>query len=178
MPPSRQPEKLNARYRRSLNAVIAYLMSSDDSSHHPMRQEDWPNQPNRQEQQDVPRPSSGSTDFALPNDEHPEIEKLIENLDIPRLRRLVEQENNSDESLAAQQQILRIFLHTFEASNILLEQKRNSQALTCLEIAVQAAPKNPYISYDLARAQATQQSQKEGSKNPANGRGEGLQQRR
>ncbi len=147
-------ERLDTDYRRRLSAVIAYLMSSDESAHRPMRQDEWPDQTNRREQPDVLRPPSGSTDFALPSDEHPEIEKLIADLDIPRLRRLAEQENNSDESLAAQQQILRIFLHTFEASNILLEQKRNSQALTCLEIAVQAAPSNPYISYDLARAQA------------------------
>ena len=147
-------ERLDTDYRRRLSAVIAYLMSSDESAHRPMRQDEWPDQTNRREQPDVLRPPSGSTDFALPSDEHPEIEKLIADLDIPRLRRLAEQENNSDESLAAQQQILRIFLHTFEASNILLEQKRNPQALTCLEIAVQAAPSNPYISYDLARAQA------------------------
>jgi tetratricopeptide (TPR) repeat protein len=76
-------------------------------------------------------------------------------LDIPRLRKLAEQEEkNSAQSLAAQRQILRIFLHTFEASNILLGQNRNTQALTCLEIAAQAAPRNPYILYDLARAQA------------------------
>jgi len=147
-------EKLDAQYRRSLNAVLAYLMSSDGSARHEMSQEESPNQPNRREQQDVLRPPSGSTDFGLPGDGPPDIEKLIENLDIPRLRKLAEQENSSDETLAAQQQILRIFLHTFEASHILLEQKRNAQALTCLEIAVQAAPKNPYISYDLARAQA------------------------
>ena len=147
-------ERLNAQYRRSLNAVLAYLMRPDDSSRHPMQQEEWPNQPNRRAQPDVTRASSASTDFALPSDEHPDIEKLIENLDIPRLRKLVEHENNSDEGLAARQQILRIFLHTFEASNLLLEQKRNPQALTCLEIAAEAAPKNPYISYNLARAQA------------------------
>jgi tetratricopeptide (TPR) repeat protein len=83
-----------------------------------------------------------------------EIEKLIADLDIPQLRTLAEQEKNFDERFAAQRQILRIFLHTFEASRHLLAQKRNAQALTCLEIAAQAAPRNPYISYNLARAQA------------------------
>jgi len=78
----------------------------------------------------------------------------------PRLRKLAEQEEkNSDESFAARRQILRIFLHTFEASNILLGQNRNTQALTCLEIAAQAAPRNPYISYHLARAQALNSQQ-------------------
>jgi Flp pilus assembly protein TadD len=119
-------EMLDAQYRQSLDAVLAYIMASDD----PARRA--------------------------------EIEKLIADLDIPRLRRLAEQEEkNSDESFAAQRQILRIFLHTFEASNILLGQNRNAQALTCLEIAARAAPRNPYISYDLARAQALNSQQKE-----------------
>jgi len=56
--------------------------------------------------------------------------------------------------LAAQRQILRIFLHTFEASHDLLAQNKVAPALTCLQIAAQAAPVNPYILYDLARAQA------------------------
>ena len=81
-------------------------------------------------------------------------------MDIPRLRRLAGQEKNSEESSAARRQILRIFLHTFEASDILLGQKRNTDALTCLEIAAQAAPRNPYISYDLARAQALNSQKK------------------
>jgi predicted O-linked N-acetylglucosamine transferase (SPINDLY family) len=86
---------------------------------------------------------------------------LIADLDIPRLRKLAEQgDKNSDESFAAQRQILRIFLHTFEASNTLLGQNSNAQALACLEIAAQAAPRNPYIIYDLARAQALNGQQK------------------
>ena len=133
---------------------MAYIMASDDPARRAVREEEWPNQPGRREPQDVLRSPSASPDFAQPGGDRPEIEKLIADLDIPRLRRLAEQEKNSDESFAAQRQILRIFLHTFEASNILLGQKSNTQALTCLEIAAQAAPKNPYISYDLARAQA------------------------
>ena len=153
-------ESLDAQYRRSLNAVLAYIMASDDPARRAVREEEWPNQPGRREPQDVLRSPSASPDFAHPGGDRPEIEKLIADLDIPRLRKLAEQEEkNSDESFAARRQILRIFLHTFEASNILLGQNRNTQALTCLEIAAQAAPRNPYISYDLARAQALNSQQ-------------------
>jgi tetratricopeptide (TPR) repeat protein len=146
-------EKLNAQYRRSLNAVLAYIMGSDDPARRAVREEEVLNQSNRPDPQDVLRTPSASPDLAQPGRDRPGIEKLIEELDIPRLRRLAEQEKNPDESFLAQRQILLIFLHTFDASNILLAQKRNSQALTCLEIAAQAAPRNPYIEYDLARAQ-------------------------
>jgi tetratricopeptide (TPR) repeat protein len=147
-------ESLDAQYQRSLKAVLAYIMASDYPARRAVREEEWPNQPNRREPQDVPRAPSASLDLTQPGGNRPEIEKLIADLDIPRLRRLAEQEKNSEESFAAQRQILRIFLQTFEASNILLQQKRNTQAVACLEIAAQAAPRNPYISYDLARVQA------------------------
>jgi tetratricopeptide (TPR) repeat protein len=157
-------ESLDAQYQQSLDAVLAYIMASDDPARRAVREKEWPNQPSRREPQDVVRAPSASPDFTQPGDNRPEIEKLIADLDIPRLRRLVEQEKNTDESLAAQRQILRIFLRTFEASNILLQQKRNTQALTCLEIAAQAAPRNPYISYDLARAQALNSQKKKALK--------------
>jgi Flp pilus assembly protein TadD len=147
-------ERLDAQYQRSLDAVLAYIMASDDPARRAVREEKWPNQPNRREPQDVLRAPGASPDFAQPGGDRPGIDKLIADLDIPRLRRLAGQEKNSEESSAARRQILRIFLHTFEASNILLGQKRNTQALACLEIAAQTAPSNPYISYDLARAQA------------------------
>jgi tetratricopeptide (TPR) repeat protein len=153
-------EKLDAQYRQSLHAVLAYIMASDDPARRALRQEESPNQPNGREPPGVLRAPSASPDFAQPGDDRPEIEKLVADLDIPQLRRLAEQEKNSDEGLAAQRQILRIFLATFEASDILLGQKRNTQALTCLEIAAQAAPRNPYISYDLARAQALNSQKK------------------
>ena len=156
--------KLDAQYRRSLGAVLAYIMASDDPARLAVREEEVPNQPNRGEPLDVHQAPSASPDFAQSGDGRPEIEKLIADLDIPRLRRLADQEKNSDESFAAQRQILLIFLHTFEASNILLGQKRNAQALTCLEIAAQAAPRNPYISYDLARAQALNRQPKKALK--------------
>ena len=147
-------EGLDAQYRQSLNAVLAYIMASDDPARLAVREEEAPNQPNRREPPDVLHAPSTSPGFAPPGGERPEIEKLIADLDIPRLRLLGEQEEDPDESFAAQRQILLIFLHTLEASNILLGQKRNAQALACLEIAAQAAPRNPYIAYDLARAQA------------------------
>jgi tetratricopeptide (TPR) repeat protein len=156
----RKLERLDAHYRQNLNAVLAYITASDDPARGAVRQEEWSNQPNRREPQDIVLAPSASPGFAQSGGDRPEIEKLIADLDIPRLRRLAEQEKNSDESLAAQRQILRIFLHTFEASYILLQQKRNTQALACLEIAAQAAPRNPYISYDLARAQALNSQKK------------------
>jgi tetratricopeptide (TPR) repeat protein len=151
---------IDAQYQRSLNAVLAYIMGSDDPSRGAVRQEEWPNQPNRRGPQDILRAPSASPDFAQPGGGRTEFEKLVADLGIPRLRRLAEQEKNSGESSAARRQILRIFLHTFEASNILLGQNRNTQALMCLEIAAQVAPRNPYISYDLARAQALNRQHK------------------
>jgi tetratricopeptide (TPR) repeat protein len=154
-------ESLDAQYRKKLDAVLAYIMASDDPNRPAVREEERPNQSNRWEPKGVLRAPSASLDSTHSGDDRPEIESLIADLDIPRLRKLAEQEDkNSDESFAAQRQILRIFLHTFEASNTLLGQNRNAQALACLEIAAQAAPRNPYILYDLARAQALNGQQK------------------
>jgi Tol biopolymer transport system component/predicted negative regulator of RcsB-dependent stress response len=150
----RKRGNLDAQYRRRLNAVLAYIMASDDPARPAVRKEDVPNQPNLREPLDVLGAPSAFPDSTQPGGSSPEIEKLIADLDIPWLRRLAEQDKNADESFAAQRQILLIFLQTFEASNILLGKKRNAQALMCLEIAAQAAPRNPLISYDLARAQA------------------------
>ena len=148
-------ESLEAQYRKRLEAVLAYIMESDEPTHRVVRGDEWPNQPSRWEPKGVARAPSASPDLIPSGDDRPEIEILIAALDIPRLRKLADQEDkNSDESFAAQRQILRIFLHTFEASSALLAQSRNGQALACLEIAAQAAPRNPYILYDLARAQA------------------------
>ena len=146
--------KLDARYRRSLNAVLVSILTPDDSAQSTARQDELPTQPYRRQQQDVLQAPSASSDFDPPSRGRPDVKELIADLNIPLLHRLAEQEQNADEKFAAQQQILRIFLHTFEASTILLEHKKNAQALTCLEIGVQAAPGNPYIVYDLARAQA------------------------
>ena len=141
--------------------MLAYIIASDDPARGAVRGEEWPNQSNRREPQDSLGARSAPPDFAHSGGDHPEIETLIEVLNIPRLRKLAEQEDkNSDESFAAQRQILRIFLHTFEVSDTLLAENRNAQALTCLEIAAQAAPRNPYILYDLARAQALNGQQK------------------
>jgi tetratricopeptide (TPR) repeat protein len=150
---------LDADYRRSLEAVLAGIMASGGSAGGAVREQERSNQP--REPQSILRPPGASPNFIHPGDDGPGIENLIADLDIPRLRKLAAQDDKtSDESFAAQRQILRIFLHTFEASSALLGQNRNAQALTCLEIAAQAAPTNPYILYDLARAQALNGQQK------------------
>jgi tetratricopeptide (TPR) repeat protein len=154
-------ENLDAQYQKKLDAVLAYIVASDDPNRPAVREDEWPNQSSRWEPKGVPRVPSASLESTRSGEDRPEIENLIAGLDIPRLRKLAEQEDkNSDESFAAQRQILRIFLHTFEASSALLGENKNAQALTCLEIAVQAAPRNPYILYDLARAQALNGQQK------------------
>jgi hypothetical protein len=151
----RKRESLDAQYRRRLDAVLAYIMASGNAARPALMEEERRNPSSRPELQGALRAPSALPSFTYLSDDHQEIENLIAELDIPRLRKLAEQEDkSSDESLAAQRQILRIFLHTFEASNALLGQNRNARALTCLEIAAQAAPANPYILYDLARAQA------------------------
>jgi len=124
------------------------------------QREAWSNRPNPgRVQPEVLRVPDFSPDLEQPGSERTEIEKLIANLKIPRLRKLAEQKN-TDEGVAAQRHILRIFLHTFEAGTQLLGQKRTAQALTCLDIAAQAAPNNPYIFYDLARALALHNQKK------------------
>ena len=148
-------ESLDASYRRSIDAVLASIMATDDSARRAVSEEVLPTQPDRGESSESPRTSGAAPGLAHRAGDTPEIENLIANLDIPRLRRLAgQEETNSDESFAAQRQILRIFLHTFEASSTLLGENKNAQALACLEIAAQAAPRNPYVAYDLARAQA------------------------
>jgi tetratricopeptide (TPR) repeat protein len=145
--------RLDAQYRQNLSVVLAYIMASGEPARRAERQVEWPNDPSRGESEDASLVPGATPEFARPGGDHREIKELIADLDIPRLHRLAEQEKDVDENFAAQRQILRIFLHSFEASKKLLGQKMNAQALTCLEIAAQAAPGNPYISYDLAIAQ-------------------------
>ena len=153
-------EKLTAHYRQSLNAVLAYIIATDDPARLAARGGGWPNQ----QPADALRAPGTSSELSQFGDDRSEIEKLVADLEIPRLRRLAAQEKDPDESFAAQRQILLIFLHTLGASKVLLAQNRNAQALACLEIAAQAAPRNPYISYDLARAQALNRQQKQALK--------------
>ena len=145
-------ESLDAEYRQRLQAVLAAIMASDDSARVASSEEAVPLQP--RSSSTLPRPLA-APNLPLGDNARPDLETMIAQLDIPRLRKLAEQEDkNSDESLAAQRQILRIFLHTFEASHDLLARNKVAPALACLQIAAQAAPANPYILYDLARAQA------------------------
>jgi Flp pilus assembly protein TadD len=148
-------ESLDAQYRRNLEAVLDYILACGGPARGTESEERSANQPNQREQPGTLRPPGASQGAAQSSDDSPEIEDLISRLEIPRLGKLAEQEDkNSDESFVAQRQILRIFLHTFEASSTLLAQNRNTQALACLEIAAQASAKNPYITYDLAKVQA------------------------
>jgi hypothetical protein len=145
-------ESLDAEYRQRLQAVLAAIMASDDSARVASSEEAVPLQP--RSSSTLPRPLA-APNLPLGDNARADLETMIAQLDIPRLRKLAEQEDkNSDESLAAQRQILRIFLHTFEASHDLLARNKVAPALACLQIAAQAAPANPYILYDLARAQA------------------------
>jgi tetratricopeptide (TPR) repeat protein len=152
-------ERLDDHWRRSLKAVLDYIVASDDPARLALREGQGPHQPNPRESQDAVQAPSASPSFALAGG-RPEIEKLIADLDVPRLRGLAAQARTPEESFAAGRQVLLTFLYTLDASHMLLEQKRNAQALACLEIAAQAAPRNPYIAYDLARAQALTSQQK------------------
>ena len=145
-------ESLDAEYRQRLQTVLAAIMASDDSARVAASEDAGPLQP--RSSSSLLRPVA-TPNLALGDNARPDLETMIAHLEIPRLRKLAEQgDTSSDESLAAQRQILRIFLHTFEASHDLLAQNKVAPALTCLQIAAQAAPVNPYILYDLARAQA------------------------
>jgi tetratricopeptide (TPR) repeat protein len=148
---------LDAQHWRSLDTVMGCIVASGDPLRRTSRiqREGWPNRPNAGA--GYPDGSGGpnlSANLELPGSECPEIDKLIADLEIPRLRKLTEQKKDTVEGVAAQRQILRIFLHTFEAGSQLLEHKRYAQAVMCFEIAAQAAPNNPYIFYDLARVLA------------------------
>jgi tetratricopeptide (TPR) repeat protein len=151
-------ESLDGEYRQSLQAVLAAIMAPDDSARVAASEDAGPLQP--RSSSSLLRPLA-SPNLTPGGSARPDLMTLIAHLDIPRLRKLAEQgDKSSDESLAAQRQILRVFLHTFEASHDLLAQNKVGPALTCLEIAAQAAPANPYILYALARAQALNGQQK------------------
>jgi hypothetical protein len=85
-------------------------------------------------------------------------------LEIPRLRKLVEKQADFEDGIVAQRQILRVFFRTFVVGAALLARNKNTQASWCFEIAAQAAPLNPYIWYDLARAQAYNNQKREALK--------------
>ncbi|MGD0124481.1 MAG: tetratricopeptide repeat protein [Terriglobia bacterium] len=151
-------ESLDAEYRQRLQAVLAAIMAPDDSARGGASEDAGPLQPRSSSSLLRPLASPGLTPGYSAE---PDLTTMIAHLEIPRLRKLAEQgDKSSDESFAAQRQILRIFLHTYEASHDLLAQNKVGPALSCLEIAAQAAPTNPYILYDLARAQALNGQQK------------------
>ena len=86
--------------------------------------------------------------------ESPEFDSLVGSLEIPRLWKLAAQNKDNDKAGAAQRQILRIFLHSFETGTFLVTKQRYAQASMCFGVAAQAAQENPYILYTLARALA------------------------
>ncbi len=160
-------EKIDAQYQRNLKAVIAYILTTDGSAPSGVGIP----QPGLSSQQGAAtsqQEMAGSPNHPLELDQtanaHAVLERLVGSLEIPRLRRLAAQKPESDESLAAQRQILRIFLRTFEVGSALMERNKTAQALWSFEIAAQVAPMNPYISYDLARAQALNGAKKEALK--------------
>ena len=139
-----------------LDAVISYIVAPEDPHRRAsgFQREVWPNRPNAGGlQSGTLKTPELSVDPDPSGNEGPEMEKLIADLEIPRLRKLAEQKDTYA-GVTAQRQILRIFLHSFEAGSQLLEQKRNAQALACFDIAARAAPNSPYILYDLARTLA------------------------
>jgi hypothetical protein len=157
-------EKIEAQYQQNLNEVIACMLTSGRrTTGNP--QPEWPAQQGVRvgQQEGLGTPNLPGESDQL-NSERAEVEKLTAGLEIPRLRKLMEQPTDSDESFVAPWQILRIFLRTFEAGTVLLARNRNAQALWSLEIAAQAAPMNPYTSYDLARAQAINGEKKQALK--------------
>ena len=151
-------EKVSGRYRQTLKAVLDYIMANNDPVSLGQNEGDGVNPASRNE---TPNARVGaSTDVTQTGNNHSDFESLVADLEIPRLRRIAAQEKNPDESFAAQRQILLIFLCTLDEANFLLAQHRNAQALAGFEIAAEAAPWNPYVYFDLARAQALNHQEK------------------
>lgn len=83
-----------------------------------------------------------------------EVRRLTEELQIPRLKRLMETKKETDAVMVAERQIQRILISSYEEGAMYLSQNKNLQALACLEVAAQAAPDSAFIQYTLARALA------------------------
>ena len=150
-------EKLEAQYQRNLSAVIDFIVTSDIPER-PTAGIPLPESPHQHSARVAQQEAYGTPNLAGEIDQldsvRAELGRLSARLQIPRLRKLVEQDTDSEEGLVAQRQILRIFFRTFEVGTTLQARNKNAQALWSFEIATQAAPMNPYILYDLARAQA------------------------
>jgi tetratricopeptide (TPR) repeat protein len=156
-PGNRQPkgENLDAEYRKRLDAVMASILNPPQ----PLRLEDVPlGGPSPAATHSTPQGISTPSDVFQRGDEpireSPGFDSLVAGLEIPRLWRLAAHDKDNDKVDAAQRQILRIFLHSFETGTFLVTKQRYAQASMCFGVAAQAAPENPYILYTLARALA------------------------
>jgi hypothetical protein len=160
-------EKLEAQSQQNLKAVIAYILTADGSAPRSVGIPQ-PGLPPQQSAAAGRQEMAGSPNHPLELDQTPSahavLERLVGSLEIPRLRKLAAAKPDSEESLASQRQILRIFLRTFEVGSALMVRDKCVQALWSFEIAARVAPTNPYISYDLARAQALNGAKREALK--------------
>ena len=148
-------ENLDAEYRHRIDAVMASILNPPQ----PLRLEDVPlggpsSAATRSPSQGVSTPSDVFQRGDEASKESPEFDSLVAGLEIPRLWKLADQDKDNDKVDAAQRQILRIFLHSFETGTFLVTKQRYAQASMCFSVAAQAAQENPYILYTLARALA------------------------
>jgi tetratricopeptide (TPR) repeat protein len=154
--PEPKNEKLEAEYRRRLDALMASILGLSSS---PLRLEDVPLGATSPPGAPLaPNGTSPPADiFPRIDETSPEsvaIGSQIAGLEIPRLWKIVAQHKDDGSVGAAQRQILRIFLHSFEIGNLLLAQKRYAQASLCFDVAARASQENPYLLYSQARALA------------------------
>lgn len=92
------------------------------------------------------------------------LEKLVAGLNIPGLKSTIEKKAGTDDAILAERQRSRIFISTFESARMLIEMKKYSQAVMCLEITARATPENAFVDFQLARAQALNKSRNEALK--------------
>ena len=150
-------EKVETSYRQTLDAVIAYIVSTTGSARASglnLQQVSPLGQNGAMRQQGPVGPPNLTGKFDQLDGEYAVVERLTAGLEIPRLRKSLEKQADSEDGIVAQRQILRVFFRTYVVGAALLARNKNTQALWCFEIAAQAAPLNPYIWYDLARTQA------------------------
>ncbi len=102
------------------------------------------------------RPGEGNDSMAL--------HKRVAELDISGLRSTADRKPGTDDAILAERQRSRIFISTFETARMLVELKKYTQAVMCLEITAQAAPDNAFVALNLARAQALNKKKREALK--------------
>jgi tetratricopeptide (TPR) repeat protein len=86
------------------------------------------------------------------------LEKMVAGLAISDLKSIIAKKPGTDAAILAERQRSRIFISMFENARMLIELKRYSQAIMCLEISAAAVPEeSPYLDFQLARARALNQ---------------------